>query len=315
MKRFSVFVSNLVAVGLLVLPGIGCQSKTNKTPIISKHPKGSLVVPQTSVAYRTKGNGTEVCLDLPDLIKNLHELGTGIVRVFTVDLFVSNIKSESLELDDKATSIDSVGVDLLKRSQPHASISLAKEFEKAWIKFPYQQNECNSVSFRHIVEASQDPASGAAASLPAQSVYQKATPSPTLVNSPSIQIDKKSGRSIVYESMVGESLIRYEISREDGNSMLIKMLSFQTLPSPEGGVKSYHTRVSKRVQWGPLKDNVTISLRLARIWIKALGEEFTPRVVTEPVGKQKPDADPDSLISIPLDAYVSMSMNASKKIN
>lgn len=311
MKRFSVFVSNLVAVGLLGLPVIGCQSQTNKTPIISKHQKGSFAVPRTSFAYHTKGNGTEACLDLPALIKDIHELGTGVVRVFTFDLFASNIESESLELDDKATSIDSVEVDLLKRSLPHASLSIAKGFENGWIKFPYQQNECSSVSFRHIVEASQDAASGAAASPPAQSVDQKATPSPMFVNSPPLHIDKKSKRSIVYESMVGKSLIRYEISREDGNSMLIKMLSFRSLTSPEGSLKSYHTRVSKRVQWGPLKDNVTISLRLARIWIKALGEEFTPRVVTELVGKMKPDADPDSLISIPLDAYVAM--NASKE--
>ncbi|MBK8202168.1 MAG: hypothetical protein IPK68_07590 [Bdellovibrionales bacterium] len=313
MKRFSVFVSNLVAVGLLGLPVIGCQSKTNKTPIIGKHQKGYLVVPQTAFPSRTKGDGTEICLDLPATIKDLHELGTSIVQVFTVDLFVSNFESKSLELNDKSTSIDSVGVDLLKRSQPHALLPFAKEFENGWIEFPSRQNECSSVSFLHIVETSQDPANEETEPPPAQNVDQKATQLSRIVESPTFQIIQKSRRSIVYESMVGKSLIRYEIYREDGNSMLIKIVSVRSLPSPEGGEKSYLTRVSKRVQWGALKNNVTISLRLARIWIKTLGEEFTPRVITEPVGKMKPDADPDSLISIPLDAYVSMSMNASKK--
>jgi hypothetical protein len=311
MKRFSVFVSNLVAVGLLGLPVIGCQSKTNKTPIISKHQKGSLVVPQTSFAYRTKGRGTEACLDLPASIKDLHELGTSIVRVFTVDLFVSNFESKSLELNDKATSIDSVGIDLLKRSQPHALLPFAKEFENGWIEFPSKQDECSSVSFLHVEEASQDPTNGAAGPPLGQGVDQKPTLVTTIVESPPSKIIQKSRRSIVYDFTVGKSIIRYGIYREGENSILIKMVSVRSLTSPEGGEKSYLTQVSKRVQWGALKNNVTISLRLARIWIKTLGENLTPQVVVEAVGKMKPDADPNSLISIPLDAYVAM--NALRK--
>ncbi|MBK9040709.1 MAG: hypothetical protein IPL83_16410 [Bdellovibrionales bacterium] len=315
MKRFSVFVSNLVAVGLLGLPGIGCQSKTNKTPIISKHQKVTSVNQKTAFPSRTKGDGTEICLDLPATIKDLHELGTSIVQVFTVDLFVSNFESKSLELNDKATSIDSVGVDLLKRSQPHALLPFAKEFENGWIEFPSKQDECSSVSFLHVEEASQDPTNGAAGPPPGQGADQKPTLVTTIVESPPSQIIQKSRRSIVYDFTVGKSIIRYGIYREGENSILIKMLSVRSLPSPEGGEKSYLTQVSKRVQWGALKNNVTISLRLARIWIKALGENLTPGVVTEAVGKMKPDADPNSLISIPLDAYVAMNMNASKKIN
>ncbi len=315
MKRFSVFVSNLVAVGLLGLPVIGCQTKTNKTPIIGKHQKGALVVPQTAFPSRTKGRGTEACLDLPALIKDIHELGTGIVRVFTVDVFVSNFESKSLELNDKATSIDSVGVDLLKRSQPHALLPFAKEFENGWIEFPSKQDECSSLSFLHVEEASQDPTNGAAGPPLGQGVDQKPTLVTTIVESPPSKIIQKSRRSIVYDFTVGKSIIRYGIYREDQNSILIKMVSVRSLtsPSPEGGEKSYLTQVSKRVQWGALKNNVTISLRLARIWIKKLGENLTPQVVVEAVGKMKPDADPNSLISIPLDAYVAMNMNASKK--
>lgn len=314
MKKFSVLVSTIIGGSLLLLAGIGCQSKTGKTPIVTKERVGSSAKENSTFpAFRTKGKGMEACLDLPELIKDLHNLGTDIVRVFTVDLFVSNIESKSLELSDKATSIDSAGVDLLKRSRPHASLPFAKKFENGWIEFPFKQDECRSVSFIQMGDSSQEaPTDGAAAPPSTHNVDQKATQFPTIANPEAYQIIEKSRRSIVYDFMVGKSVTRYGIYAQGANSMLIKIISYRSLPSPEGGEMTYLTRVSKRVQWGNLKSDVTISLRLARIWIKAIGEEQAPRVVLERVKKQKPDADPDSLISIPLDVY--LAMNASKEL-
>lgn len=313
MKRFSIFVSNFIAILLLGLPVIGCQSKTNKTPIIGKHQKDSRLDQKTSLSRRTKGQGTEICLDLPATIEDLHKLGAETVRVFTVDLLVSKYESKSLELTDNAANIDSLGVDLLKRSQPHASFPFANEFENGWVEFPSNQDECRSVSFLHFEEASQDTPGEVAAPPPSQSADQKATRLTPVVESSPSRIIQKSRRSITYDVTVGKSVIRYSVDKEDRNSMLVKMISVHSLQSPEGGEKSYITQVSKRVQWGTLKNNVTISLRLARIWIKALGEDLTPLVLVEALKKMKPDADPNSLISVPVDAYVAMNMKVSKK--
>ncbi|MBK7845125.1 MAG: hypothetical protein IPJ71_15820 [Bdellovibrionales bacterium] len=148
---------------------------------------------------------------------------------------MSNIESKSLELSDGATSIDSVGVDLLKRSKPHASLPFAKEFEHGWIEFPFKQDECRSVSFLQTGDSSQVPADGTAAPTASKNVDQKATQFPRILVTS--QIVEKSQRSIVYDFMVGKSITRYRIYAQGADSMLIKIASYRPPPSHQREAK------------------------------------------------------------------------------
>lgn len=284
----------LIFVFAVMVLSFGCQNKLKRVKINKGSTQGTSAA---ALPKFTKGKPeTGVCLDLPRLVDHIHQLGTEVVRVTTYDLLIQVTNLEELKNQLTPESLAQIPFFWLKRQGPHLQLPYAKEFEDGWMHFPSKQNECASVEFT----TSPGDAS------PAANPSNNSSLTPIMG---SAQITEKSEKSLKFTIQNNPSSPQYSVLLESNESLLVTRIQPENFNFPRSNQPPVQVKanvlLTKRVQWGRLRNNVQIVRRLAEMWAAQL-KESTPKQLLNILNDQKRKGGPETLVSLPLDVYMNI---------